>query len=121
MQTTCSLHTDVFLYIDLYVLGDDGSISYDSFMPIKHICILIHISDAVKLSSKFFTERKMHCFFRGHSLLFVFHVCHTVLSVPCNLVVTYRERADLMSFLLVIFSCVFFATSRMVSWVSSAV
>ena len=37
---------------------------------------------------------------------FVF-VCHTVLSVPCNLVVTCWERADLLVLLYVIFSCIF--------------
>ena len=37
---------------------------------------------------------------------FVF-VCHTVLSVPCNLVVTCWERADLLVLLYVMFSCIF--------------
>ena len=32
-----------FLYLDLYVLGDDALISYGSFMQTKHLCILIHI------------------------------------------------------------------------------
>ena len=32
-----------FLYLDLYVLGDDALISKGSFMQIKHICVLIHI------------------------------------------------------------------------------
>ena len=41
-------HADEFLYLDVYVLGDDGSISYESFMLIKHLCILIHIGDAVQ-------------------------------------------------------------------------
>ena len=40
----------------------------------------------------------------------MFHVCHTVLSVPCNPVGTCRESADLMSLLFVIFSGVFFVT-----------
>ena len=32
-----------FLYIDLYVLGDDALISKGSFMQTKHLCVLIHI------------------------------------------------------------------------------
>ena len=34
-------------------------------------------------------------------------VCRTVLSVPCSLLVTYWERADLLALLYVMFSCVF--------------
>ena len=42
-------------------------------------------------------------------LLFMIHVClyYTVLSVPCSLVSTCLERADLLSFLCVMFSCVY--------------
>ena len=91
----------------MYVLGDDASISKDSFMRIKHICVLIQISEVgamFKPSSKFRTERKMQDFFRGPFLLFVFHVClcHTVSSVPFNLVVTCREMTDLLSLLSVL-------------------
>ena len=32
-----------FLYLDLYVLGDDALISYGSFMQHKHLCVFIHI------------------------------------------------------------------------------
>ena len=32
-----------FLYLDLYVLGDDTLISLGSFVPIKYLCVLIHI------------------------------------------------------------------------------
>ena len=32
-----------FLYLDLYVLGDDALISSVSFMQTKHLCVLIHI------------------------------------------------------------------------------
>ena len=32
-----------FLYIDLYVLGVDASISYGYFMLTKHLCVLFHI------------------------------------------------------------------------------
>ena len=39
---------------------------------------------------------------------FMFHVClcYAALSVPCSLVITYYERADLMTLLCVLFSCV---------------
>ena len=32
-----------FLYLDLYVLGDDSLTSKGSFMQTKHLCVLIHI------------------------------------------------------------------------------
>ena len=32
-----------FLYLDLYVLGDDALISQGIFMQTKHLCVLIHI------------------------------------------------------------------------------
>ena len=32
-----------FLYLDLYVLGDDALMSKGSFMKTKHLCVLIHI------------------------------------------------------------------------------
>ena len=31
------------LYLDLYILGDDASTSYGSFMQTKYLCVLIHI------------------------------------------------------------------------------
>ena len=37
-----------------------------------------------------------------------FCVCYAVLSVPCGLVVTCWERADLLALLCVMFSCVLF-------------
>ena len=41
-------------------------------------------------------------------LLVMFHVdvCYAVVSVPCSLVVTCCERADLLAVLCVVFSCV---------------
>ena len=41
-------------------------------------------------------------------LLFVFCVslCHTALSVPCSIMVTYWERIDLLNLLCVMLSCV---------------
>ena len=40
-------------------------------------------------------------------MLFIFYVClcYAVLSVPCSLVVTCWERADLLALLCVVFSC----------------
>ena len=32
-----------FLYLDLFVLGDDALISYGSFVQTKYLCVLIHI------------------------------------------------------------------------------
>ena len=40
-------------------------------------------------------------------MLFVFHVCHAVMSVPCSLVVICWEKADLLSLLFKMFPCVF--------------
>ena len=55
-----------FLYLHLYVIGDDALISYGFFMPTKHLCVVIHIwtkgeAGALwirfKPSSKNFTDR----------------------------------------------------------------
>ena len=42
-------------------------------------------------------------------LLFLFHVylCYAALSVPCSLVITSCEKADLLALLFVVLSCVF--------------
>ena len=42
-------------------------------------------------------------------LLFVFSVClcYTVLSVPCSIVITCSESADIWALLCVVFSCAF--------------
>ena len=54
-----------FLYLDLYVLGDDTLISYASYMQTKYICVLINILTKGELgapwyrfkpSSKYFTD-----------------------------------------------------------------
>ena len=47
-----------------------------------------------------------YCDISCYYLCFVF-VCHTVLSVPCSLVDTCWERADLLTLLYVVFYCVF--------------
>ena len=53
--------------------------------------------------------------------LFLFGICHAFLSVYCSLVVTCRERANLLVPVYVMFSCVFvtFSSSVLgqVSWV----
>ena len=42
----------------------------------------------------------------GSFLLFMFHACHTVVSVHCSLVITCWERAGFLALLYVMFSCV---------------
>ena len=39
--------------------------------------------------------------------MFMFRVCHVVLSVHCSHMVIYLKRADLLALLYVMFSCVF--------------
>ena len=60
-----------------------------------------------KPSSIFLTDR-------GSFLLFMFHIClcYTVLSAPGSLAVTCWERADLLTLLCVVFSCVFDMVSQ---------
>ena len=43
------------------------------------------------------------------SYLYMFHVClcYAILSVPCSLLITCWQRADLSPLLCVVFSCVF--------------
>ena len=48
VQATCNSHLDGVLYLHFYVLGDDGLISKESLMRIKHLYVVIHISDGVK-------------------------------------------------------------------------
>ena len=45
--------------------------------------------------------------FVDYFLLFMFRVCHAILSVHCSLVVTGWEKADLLALLYVMFNCVF--------------
>ena len=46
---------------------------------------------------KYFTDRERRCFFCGSFVLFMSCVCHAFASVHCYLVVTWRERADLLA------------------------
>ena len=57
------------------------------------------------------------CFFCGSFLLIMLHVvaCCAVVSVPCSLLITCWERADLLSVVFV----VFFGTFPNVSWSTS--
>ena len=49
-------------------------------------------------------------------MLFMFRVCHAFLSAYCSLVVTCRERADILALLYLIFYCVL-SFSHVVFWV----
>ena len=63
--------------------------------------------------SNIFTDRSKALLFCGSFLIFMFHIClfYADLSVPCSLVITTWERADLLSLLCVVSVCVF-VTSR---------
>ena len=56
----------------------------------------------------FFMTVPRQCSFCGSFLLFMFHVClyYVALSFPCSLVINCWERANILSFLCVMFSCV---------------
>ena len=92
-----------FLYLDLYVLGDDALISKGSFMQTKHLCVFVHILtmgevgeplNRCKPSSKYFADH-----FKAVLLLWIFYV-FSILCLRCLcmcLVVTCWERADLLA------------------------
>ena len=97
----------LFLYLDLYVLGDDALIMLGSFMQTKHLCVLIHIwtkgevgapLTRFKPSSKvILLTVPLRSSFCGSFMLFV--SCFVILSctsVCWCLVVTCWERADLL-------------------------
>ena len=71
-----------------------------------HYLPLSHKKDFRPSSKKILTVPR-RCFFYKSFLLFVFRVCHAVLSVHCSLVVTCLERAGLLALLYVMFSYVF--------------
>ena len=53
-----------------------------------------------KPSSNLLTDHSKEVLFYGDPfLLFVFYVCHAILSVPCSLVVTCWESDDLLTLL----------------------
>ena len=57
------------------------------------------------LQKKYFTDRSKAILFCGSFLLVMLHVrgCCAVVSVPCSLVVTCWERADLLAVVFVVF------------------
>ena len=80
-----------FLYLDLYVLGNDTLVSYGSFKQTKILCVLL--------------------------VMLHVGVCCAIMSVHCSLVVTSWERADLLA---VVFVCFLrFVTFQNVSWSTS--
>ena len=70
-----------------------------------------------KPSDDFLLTVPRRCFFCGSNLLFKTHVClyYAVLSVPCSIVVTCWEKAELLVLLCVLFSCNFVTFLYMVS------
>ena len=86
-----------FLYLDLYVLGNDALISEGSFLQTNHLCVLIHIwtkgeigapLNRFKPSCKIFllTVPRGACFV-GHlcfSVLFCYAFMHVCLLMPCS-------------------------------------
>ena len=77
----------------------------------SEIMVRLVPSKVFKPSSNFLSDRS------NAVPLFVICVsCHTVLSVSCSIVVTYRERTDILACLYMLFSF-FSSLSNMVSWV----
>ena len=84
-------------------------------MRTKHLFILIHIRNKDEVGTmrlvsptvNIFTDRSKVVLLLWIILLFMFHVCHAVLSVHCRLVVTCLEMTNHLAFLYVILSCVF--------------
>ena len=76
-----------FLYLDLYVLGDDALISYGSFMQNKHLYVLIYIftkGEVGALFNRFKPFSKIflltilrRCFFSGS------YICYFCLVLLC--------------------------------------
>ena len=62
-----------------------------------------------KPSSDFLLIVPRRCFFCASCFIFRFHgcLCYAVLFVPCSFVITCGEKADILSLLCVVFSCVF--------------
>ena len=83
-------------------------------MQTKHLFVLIHIINKVRLAplnlfkpSIFLLAVQRRYFFCGSFLLFVLHVCHSVLSAPCSLLITCWKSADVLALSCVIISSVF--------------
>ena len=63
------------------------------------------LSNMLGPSANIFNDFSRQYFFCGSFLLFAFHVCKAVLSVPYSLMVTCSERADLLPMLCVMLFC----------------
>ena len=91
-----------FLYLDIYVLGDDALISQGSFMQTKDLCVLIHIWTEGEVGAplnRFKPSSKvLYWLFQGGTscLVLAMPLCA---SVHMCLVVTCWERADLLDLL----------------------
>ena len=113
-----------FLYLELYVLGDDILISYGYFMQSTYLWVFIHIwtkgevgapLNRLKPSSKI-----VYWPFQGSTsfedtLCFFCRVFAMHLYVYMCLVVTWFERADLSWLSFVVSSCEF-VTFPLLSW-----
>ena len=87
-----------FLYLDLYIIGDDALISSGSYMQTKHLCVMIHIWTKgevgapwnwFKPSGKIFLLTvPRRWFFCGSFMLFLSCFCYTFarfcLSMSCG-------------------------------------
>ena len=95
-------------------------------MQTKHLYVLIHIrikgeAGTVKLVQSlqcFLLTVPRRCFYCGSFLLFTFHVSlyYAILSVPCSLVISCWERADLL-FVLCVMLFVYLSRFNMMSCV----
>ena len=90
-----------FLYIDLYILGNNALIRKGNFMQTN-----INVSWStfeLRVSLAPWNRFPRQYFFCGSFVLFMSCVCHAFASVHCCLMVTCWEKADL----LFVFHCVF--------------
>ena len=107
----CYLCLIFFLYLDLYVLGDDASVSKGSFMRTKHLCVLILIrikSEVVAVKHVLALQLIILLTVQGVSS-FVDPFCNScftfVFIILSSLVITCWGRA--LAFLCMMFPCVF--------------
>ena len=100
-----------FLYLDLYILGDDRRLSYKPNIYVSWSTSKLRMRLApwnpFKPSSKIFlltvTRRYFFC---GPFVLFMSCVCHAYASVHCYLVVTCWERADHLALVCDVYLCI---------------
>ena len=93
----------------LFLAVPQGCLRFVIVVFPDHTYSLFCTTEEVQANESFLLIVPRRCFFCGSFLLFLFRVClcHTVVSVPCSLVVTCGERADLLALACVMFSCVF--------------